>query len=256
MLHARSRAWPRDCRDRHRLPTNPLALQELWGLPTTVTNMSSHLSMQNTDDMFHARSRAWPRDCRERHIVLAYPLALQELWGLQEPGRQKGNFEKGLVSVHFNSFVSICRSTRLGGSARPVLCRRVLGEREDTNVGKVDFTRRRARWWLFWRTIAIGLTKRLLLPASSFSEPLAVPWGLMLSLFRRLRPTGRTLSIGFLPTSPSLSLSSCVGRRSQPTEKLPYTQVCFWQNPVVYDLWKEFFDMSNDDIHFQHRVYR
>ena len=126
------------------------------------------------------------------------------------------------------TFVSICRSTRLGGSARPVLCRRVLREREDTYIGKVDFTRRRARWWLFWRTIAIGLTTRLLLPASSFSESLAVPWGLMLSLFRRLRPAGRTLSIGCSPTRPSLSLSSCVVRRSQPTEETPLHAGLFW----------------------------
>ena len=38
--------------------------------------------------------------------------------------------------------------------------------------------------------------------------------------------------------------------------QLSYTQVCFWQNPVVYDFWKESFDVSSDDIHFQHRVYR
>ena len=45
-------------------------------------------------------------------------------------------------------------------------------------------------------------------------------------------------------------------RRVKKEEQLPYTQACFWHNPVVCDFWKESFDVSNDDIHFQHRVYR
>ena len=57
--------------------------------------------------------------------------------------------------------------------------------------GKADFSRRRARWWLSARTITIGLTTRPLTPASSSSEPLVWPWGLVLSLLRRLRLTRR-----------------------------------------------------------------
>ena len=49
----------------------------------------------------------------------------------------------------------------------------------------------KTRWWLFWRTTAIGLTTRPLVPASSLLEPLVLPRGLRLSLFRRLKPTGR-----------------------------------------------------------------
>ena len=68
--------------------------------------------------------------------------------------------------------------------------------------GKVDFSRRRARWWLFWRTTDIGLTTRPL----SLREPLVLPLCSRLSLFRRWRPTGRFLSTGFSLTRPSLSV--------------------------------------------------
>ena len=55
--HKRSHTSPRDCRDRHIVLSNPLALQELWGLPTTATEMSSHFWREIGILFVHARSR-------------------------------------------------------------------------------------------------------------------------------------------------------------------------------------------------------
>ena len=104
------------------------------------------------------------------------------------------------VVVRWRGRVSSGRFCATARQGEPAGVRRKIGTVQRTGR-EVDFSRRRARWLLFVRTTSTGLTTRSLTPASSSSEPLVSPWGLVLSLLRRLRPT-RSIPLGFSYKTP------------------------------------------------------
>ena len=81
MFHARSRTWPRDCRDRHIVLAYRLALQESWGLPTTATEMSCHFKRKIGMTFFTRGARLLKCNQRRQGLRLKLVNSVPPAWG-------------------------------------------------------------------------------------------------------------------------------------------------------------------------------